>query len=161
MSHLLKTQRGTRVGRPIVPSWTHVQRVTTALPATTTDAIFTVSGGRVLVQALIGEVTTVIQTQACNLKVTINPTTGTSGDVAADLNISADEVGALYLVAGDGSALDGGTAGGAFVAAGSSVTPFVVPIGTLDITTSATNTGSIKWDLWYTPLDEAAYVEAA
>jgi len=137
-----------------------VDRATAALPATTTDEIFTVAGGRVAITMLIGEVTTVIQTQACNLKVTLTPTTGTAGDVADNLNISADEVGTLYLVEGDGTALVGVTAGGSYFAAGTPV-PIVMAAGTIDIETSATNTGSIKWSIFYVPIDEGAYIEAA
>ena len=54
----------------------HVQKAAATLPATTTQNIFTIGGGRVWVVALVGEVTTVIQNQANNLKVTSVPTTG-------------------------------------------------------------------------------------
>ena len=45
-----------------------VERATAALPATTQSALFNVVGGRIAVLGIIGEVTTVIQTQACNTK---------------------------------------------------------------------------------------------
>jgi len=38
-----------------------VDRATAALPATTSDVLFTVSGGRVIVDLILGEVTTVIE----------------------------------------------------------------------------------------------------
>jgi hypothetical protein len=34
----------------------------------------------------------------------------------------------------------------------------VIAPGEIQLTTSATNTGSVKWDLYYLPLDPAAYV---
>ena len=37
----------------------------------------------------------------------------------------------------------------------------VIPIGVIRCETSATNTGSIKWDLWYLPLDAGASVVSA
>jgi hypothetical protein len=50
-------------------------------------------------------------------------------------------------------------------AAGATVCPrngVVVNIGTIDLLNAgAANTGSVKWDLWYTPLDAGATVVAA
>ncbi len=135
-----------------------VDRATASLPATTQAAIFTVSGGRVLLTSLVGEVTTVIQNQACNLKVTANPTTGTDVDIAANLNVQADEVGCLYGITGLFSdALVGANAGAGVVPRNG----VVLPVGTLDLVTSATNTGSVKWSLTYVPLDNGASVAAA
>jgi hypothetical protein len=137
---------------------TKVDRATATLPATTQAAIFTVTGGRVLVTSLVGEVTTVIQNQACNLKVTANPTTGTDVDIAANLNVQADEAGCLYGITGLFSdALVGANAGATVVPRN----PVVLPVGTLDLVTSATNTGSVKWSLTYIPLDNGASVAAA
>ncbi|MEW2420444.1 hypothetical protein AB0911_07860 [Streptomyces nigra] len=137
---------------------TKVDRATATLPATTQSAIFTVTGGRVLVTSLVGEVTTAIQNQACNLKVTANPTTGTDVDIAANLNVQADEVGCLYGITGLFSdALVGANAGAGVVPRN----PVVLPVGTLDLVTSATNTGSVKWSLTYVPLDDGASVAAA
>jgi len=136
------------------------ERATATPPASAAGSIFTVSGGRVLVTRLFGEVTTAIQNQACNLKVTVNPTTGTSGDVASNLDIDNDEAGTFYIVEGDGTALIGVNAGTGWTAAGNP-NAFIAPIGTIDIETSATNTGSIKWTIFYFPLDEGASVAAA
>lgn len=135
-----------------------VDRATASLPATTQSAIFTITGGRVLVTSLVGEVTTVIQNQACNLKVTANPTTGTDVDIAANLNVQADEVGCLYGITGLFSdAVVGANAGATVVPRN----PVVLPVGTLDLVTSATNTGSVKWSITYVPLDDGASVAAA
>jgi hypothetical protein len=40
-------------------------------------------------------------------------------------------------------------------------TRFLVDAGSVTITTSATNTGSVKWDLIYVPYDTNATVAAA
>ena len=45
-------------------------KTSATLPASTTQNLFTIAGGRVLIKMLFGEVTTVVQAQACNLKVT-------------------------------------------------------------------------------------------
>jgi hypothetical protein len=137
----------------------HQSRPTATPPASTTDELFIITGGRILVHLLLGEVTTVIQSQACNLKVTVNPSAsgGTSGDVASNLDINADQVGTFYFPEGDGTALVGVNAGTGFTS-GPAGQPFIVPVGGIDIETSATNTGAIKWDIWYEALDEAAIV---
>ncbi len=136
-----------------------VSRATATLPASTLGHIFTVSGGRVLVRYLVGEVTTIIQAQACTVKVTHTPTAGTAVDwSAASASISALEVGGkLGLPAAAATALVTGNAGGILT----HLSEWVATAGTIDITTSATNTGSIKWDLVYVPLDNGAQVVAA
>ena len=138
----------------------HTAKSAATLPASTTQNIFTIAGGRVMVMALIGEVTTVIQAQANNLKVTSAPTTGTAVDVASNLDVNAFEAGAILIVEGDGTALIG-TSTGAGHAPALNALPFVLPIGTVRIATSATNTGATKWDIWYFALDEGASVASA
>ena len=139
---------------------TKVDRTTAALPATTQSAIFTVAGGRVLVTGLVGEVTTVMGATATNLKVTSNPTTGTDVDLASNAAVTSKEVGSIItLPATSGSALvvKNGGGGGQLPAHN----PYVVPIGTIDLVTDATDTGSVKWSLTYVALDNGATVTAA
>jgi len=135
-----------------------VSRATATLPQTTQGALFTVSGGRIALTAIVGEVTTIVQNQANNTKIIANPTTGTDVDLCAALNIAADEVGCLYGITGLFSdALVG-------AAAGASVLPrnrIIVPEGTIDLDCAASNTGAVAWDLWYVPLDTGASVAAA
>lgn len=133
-----------------------VDKASATLPATTTQTIFTITGGRVLINLLLGEVTTVVQAQACNLKVTAAPTVGTAVDLASNLDINADEAGCLYLVEGDGTALVGANAGAAMSGIGKN--GIIVNTGVIRIETSATNTGATKWACWYVPLDEGASV---
>jgi len=135
-----------------------VEKAAANLPQTTAAAIFTVATGRVAILGIVGEVTTIIQTQANNTKLTANPTTGTSADICAALDISADEVGALYGITGTFTdALQGGTAGATVLPD----RPVVVNVGTIDLDCAASNTGQIKWQLWYVPLDTGATVTAA
>lgn len=137
----------------------NVSRATSALPATAALNIFTVSGGRIMLVSLVGEVTTIIQAQACTVKVTSTPTTGTAVDLsAASASISGLEVGGkLTLPAAAATAMVFGNAGGVIARQAQ----WVIPIGNVSYTTSATNTGSIKWDLTYVPLDIGAQVVAA
>jgi len=135
-----------------------VDRATAVLPQTTAAAIFTVAGGRVLITNIVGEVTTIIQTQINNTKLTANPTTGTSVDMCSVLDISADEAGCLYGI--------DGTPANALIGANAGNVPemdkgIVVNVGTIDLDCAASNTGSVKWQIWYIPLDDGATVVAA
>lgn len=138
----------------------HTAKTAATLPATTTQNIFTISGGRVLVTVFVGEVTTIIQAQANNLKVTSVPTTGSAVDIASNLDVNAFEAGAILVVEGDGTALIGTSTGAGFAPALNAL-PFILPIGTIRIATSATNTGATKWDVWYLPLDDGASIVSA
>lgn len=136
-----------------------------ALPASTTGQLFRVKGGRVLVKALIGEVTTVIQTQADNLKVSAKKldnagaAVGSAVDIAANVDVTAMAVGSHYFVEGDGTAGVLSTAGAVLM--GTNTGWWVCEQGEIYLTASATNTGAVKWDIYYQPLDPGAYVEQA
>ena len=135
-----------------------VERATAVLPATAYGALFTVTGGRVLITNLVGEVTVATSATATNLKVTSTPTTGTAVDIAANVAVASKEVGTLLGITGLFSDAVVASNAGATVAPRN---PVVVPIGTLGVTTSATNTGSLKWVVTWVPLDDAANLVAA
>jgi hypothetical protein len=112
------------------------------------------------VTGLVGEVTTIMGATATNLKVTANPTTGTDVDLASNSLVTSKEVGSLItLPSASGSALvvKNGGGGGQMPAHN----PYVVPIGTIDLVTDASDTGSMKWSLTYVALDNGASVTAA
>lgn len=140
---------------PVLEQWIRVSRATDTLPATATETLFTVAGGRILMKAMIGEVTTVIQTQACNLSVNVDSDAGGADVLASTLDISADAVGTYYGIEGDGTAVEDTGIGWGRICLGGGV---VIAPGIITLTTSATNTGSVKWDLYYLPLDPTAYV---
>jgi hypothetical protein len=143
----LNTQLGTRV-----------DRATAALPQTTAGALFTVAGGRVCITEIVGEVTTAIQNQANNTKLTANPTTGTSVDICAVLDIANDEVGTLYGITGTFATAMVGVNAGATVKQTNGV---IVNTGTIDLDCAASNTGSVKWSIVYYPIDSGATITAA
>ncbi len=137
---------------------TRVDRATATLPQTTQAALFTVSGGRIMLTSIVGEVTTIIQTQANNTKLVANPTTGTDVDICAVLSITAKEVGCLFGITGLFSdAMVGANAGATVLPRN----PVVIPVGTLDLSCAASNTGSVKWSITYVPFDAGAAVVAA
>ena len=129
------------------------------LPATAAQNIFTIAGGRVVVTSLVGQVTTAIQNQACTVKLTSTPTTGTALDITSATAITNKEAGSLItLPLTLGGALNVQVAGAGEVPG---ALGFLLPIGTLSYTTSATNTGAIKWDITYVPYDTGASVALA
>jgi hypothetical protein len=138
------------VAKPI-----RVSKVTGTLPASTQTAKFTISGGKVIISDIIGEVTTIIQNQACNLKLVSNPTVGADVDLCAVLDINADVVGTVYSITGTLADAMIATTSGAGV---SQASPITVNAGTIDVSTSATNTGSVKWTLFYIPVEAGAKV---
>lgn len=138
-----------------------VQRATAALPQTAAGALFTVTGGKVLITSLVGEVTTVIQTQADNTKLTFDPTdAGATQDLCAVLDITADAVGTLYSITGTpATAMQ--DALNFLPSSKVPAQPIVLKPGSILLDCAASNTGSVKWELTYIPLDNGASVAAA
>lgn len=135
----------------------HKHRDAAALPAGTVQTpLFTVSGGRVMITSIVGRVTTVVQNQVNNTKLIANPTVGVDVDLCAVTSIQADAVGILYGVTG---VVGDAMLKGAAIAA--PTRPLVVPIGTIDILCSATNTGATEWDVHFMPLDSGATIAPA
>ena len=134
---------------------TRVDRASATLPATTQTAYFHVYGGRCMVTLMLGEVTTIVQAQACNASWESNP--GTTNAMCAVIEMNAAEAGTLMSITGTvGDAMILGKSG----AVKGQLAPVIVAIGDLEFKTSATNTGATKWSLWYLPLDDGAYIAA-
>jgi len=134
------------------------ERATAVLTAATVN-LFTVSGGRILVTQILGEITTVMQALATNIRLQGNPTTGTARNLCANLNIASYAEGDLLGITGvstdpmvppaSGGALEGQTFG------------VIVQEGTIDIISDAAPTGSVQWTLKWIPFDTGAAVVAA
>ena len=134
-----------------------VARATKNLPQTATEALFTVSG-RIIEMHIVGEVTTVIQTQGNNTKLTLTGTVGAAVDMCAVNDITSDAIGTLYHITG--------TLANALVATTSScgvaqAAPLLCAAGPIDLITAASNSGQVKWTIRYVPLDVGALVVAA
>lgn len=133
-----------------------VNRATATLPQTAQSAIFTVSGGRVVINALIGEVTTVIGATASNLSIVANPTVGADVNLTAVVAIANDAVGVIYSI--DGTLATALAKGAAAVLSSRSL---IVPVGTIDLLASGSTSGSVKWTVYYMPFDDNARIVAA
>ena len=142
-----------------------VNKAAAVLPATTTGTLFTVSGGRVLVTALIGEVTTVFDGTVNSLNITHDPTVGAVGDLCAATVCTSDAAGTLYSITGVAAdLLSAQKVTGTEVPTHVFVQAFqtkgiVLPAGTLGLKTTGTDTtGATKWTLTYIPIDDGASV---
>lgn len=122
-------------------------------------AIYTVSGGRVIVTLLEGKVTTVIGAGATNAKFQFNPTVGTTNDMCANLDIDSDEAGALYAI--DGTPATAMLRSESGAVRNMQNAGIILDNGDIEFVTSADRTGSISFELFYIPLDDGATVVAA
>lgn len=137
-----------------------VVRAAAALPQTATGSIFVVRGGRVAIK-LYGFFTAAADATVTTLTV-VNTTTGAAADRGASTNLSSATaiasiaIGAmLALGASVGAAL--ATSSGAL---GEQTTRHVVNIGTIDLTTSASNAAArLRWVCLWIPIDVGARVE--
>ena len=131
-----------------------VDRATATLPQSTSSAIFNIVGGRVILRAIVGQVTTVLGAVG-NLKLTSTPTSGTASDICAVVAAGSTAVQSLISIDGiAGNAAIIGT--GAVRTMGT--TGVILPVGTLDLSLSSSSTGSVKWTVCYQPLDDGAYM---
>jgi hypothetical protein len=123
--------------------------------------LFTITGGRILLVALIGEVTTIIQAQATVVQFISTPSAGSV------INLSGNTTDITGLEVGGRITLGNPPAAGTqVVKTNAGYTNLqnawtVVPAGTIGVTYGAASTGAVKYDLLYVPLDSAALVAAA
>ena len=123
-----------------------------SLASTTTNNLFQVNG-RVLITDILGEVVTT--TGNVTAKLTNVPTVGSTTDLCATGSINGLAVGGNLTITG--------TLANAMVTTVQSVfirqaTPVIASAGTLQLVTSATTTGNVKYRVHYRPLDPGAMV---
>lgn len=123
--------------------------VTKSITSVAAGNLFTIVG-RVLVTAVYGIVTTVVQTQTCNTKLVYDPAgAGLDTDLCATVDLSAAAVGSYLACTG--------TLANAMVIgirrAQLQQIPWILEAGTIKLATSATNTGAITWYCHYKNID--------
>ncbi len=124
--------------------------------------LFTIGTGRVLITQIVGEVTTVIQTQATVVKLVYDPTAaGSDVDLCATLDLTADPAGELYSIVGDFSVAMVSLRNAIESDAMMEMRGIILCPGEIHQDSGAGSTGGIKWALWYIPLDDGANVTAA
>ncbi len=129
----------------------------TAIAGATDKSLFTVTGLIEMIQ-IIGKVGTVVETQANNTLLKINPTAGADVDLCAALDISAAAAKTFFTITGTvGDAMIATASGGVTMQASS----LVIDAGIIELETAADNTGTAKWMIRYRPLEAGARVFAA
>jgi len=128
-----------------------------AIAGASDKSLFTVTGLIEMI-SIIGKVGTVIETQANNTLLKINPTNGADVDLCAALDISAAAAKTFLTITGTVGDAMIATASGAVASQASSL---VVDAGIIELETAADNTGTIKWMIKYKPLEPGARVFAA
>lgn len=135
----------------------HIARAAATLPQGANAPIFTIAGGRVLITALVGQVTVVLGSVG-NMKLIATPSVGSAQDMCAVVAAGTLAAGTMLGITG--------AVGDAMVAQngvmkGFSYDGIIVDVGTINLSLSGSSTGSVKWDLFYTSLDDGATVTAA
>ena len=137
-----------------------VDRATAVLPQTATLNIFTIVGGRVLMTALVGELTEAIGAVANNTKFTTTPGSGTARDICAVEDIQSYQIGDLLGITGINTDAMIPPAPGYGSIEGMTV-PVVLKAGVLTLDCAGnTAVGKAKWTMHYVTIDDGAYVEA-
>lgn len=133
-----------------------VSKATGTLAATTV-ALFNITGGKVAITSIVGEVTTAI-TVANSYKLQANPTTGTTADIVAATDIGTTDTPAGNLLGFTGVKTDSIISGPGRCQTLTS--PMVLNTGAIEHVSAGTD-GAITWVLTYVPLDDGAAVVAA
>jgi hypothetical protein len=135
-----------------------VSKAAATVPQSTTQNIFTVATGAIWMTGLIGRVTVAIGAGTTpDLSVTHTPTVGTATVLASDVVIASDEIGTIYYVEGDGTALIPISSGYGQAC----LTPVWLPPGVISIATTESTVGATQWDIYYFPAEEGASVASA
>jgi hypothetical protein len=131
-------------------------RAAATLPQTASTPIFTATG-RVRITSIIGEVTTITGATVTTGQLIAVPTVGSNVNMCATVSIASLAVGTQLSITGTLATAMAAT-NGAQIA---QVTPITIKAGTINFSTSANNTGAIKWRVEYVPVDPGAKVIAA
>lgn len=137
------------------------ERATALIPQTADQALFRITGGKIRVIGIYGEVTVAIGAIANATKLKHNPAgTGSDVDLCATLDINADAVGQVYTIVGVLATAMKSTTLWLAVPADSIPAPgLVLAPGDIEIDCAGSSvTGKVKWTLVYELVDAGANV---
>lgn len=139
------------------------ERPTAALPQTAAGTLFNITGGKVRILGIYGEVTTVIQTQANATKLQfVSTTPGATTDLCGTLDITAKAVGSVFSITGTLATAMKVTTNNMVVPADDLAAPgLVLGAGAIKLNCAASNTGATKWTVLWVPIDSGANLAAA
>lgn len=121
--------------------------------------IFTITGGPILIEALIGEFDEAVSADPCDLKLVMDPSVGVDTDMCLVIDINGlAQYSYLYLDGVIGNAIVNAVPGTALPLG--FATPLIVPRGTIDmnLANSDPTTGAITWYMRYRPLASGVVV---
>ncbi len=132
-------------------------KATGAISGNPTTALFTITGGEVLITALWGVVTTALSTDSGTYAIQDNPTTGDTHTIvtATDLGTSDTAVGSSIGLT------HGTTAAPAFLRGGHVRLDAVVSVGQIEFVGAASANGAITFYVCWVPLVQGARLAAA
>lgn len=138
------------------------ERLTADLPQTADEALFRITGGKIRVLGIFGEVTTVLETKTNNTKLKFNPSgTGADTDICGTLDATAKAVGSVFTISGDFSdALKVSTVWAVETDSNMEPAGVVLGPGDIELDCAASATGQVKWTLNWVPVDAGASVAA-
>jgi hypothetical protein len=126
------------------------------------DPLFTITGGPILVKAIVGIVTTIIGGASNGTLQATTTTPAATTALSTTVAIDNDAAGTSYRFIGATGVLTPVTNGAVII---DPVTVgdcgFLVPIGNISFLGTAARTGNIKWYMIYTPLSPNSVVVAA
>jgi hypothetical protein len=142
-----------------------VTTLTTAsktVSSVTTANLFTISGGPIRVNDIIGYITTAIGVGANNTKLVYTSTGGSAVDLCAVLNVASSSIRRCLSISGVAAdALKLSPAEGVVVQVEATSAYVKLQPGVISLNCSGTNTGVIKWDLEYVPITSLSTVTPA
>lgn len=162
LNQFTNVNRGERVDRV-------AEEYSTGVAGALATPLFTIAGGRVAIREVVGEIT-VGASGTMEVLLQSNPTTGTTASMCAALDLLGLEVGTILGITGTvANAMYGVSAG----VTQCQLRDQILPIGAIELlctapaptttTTSAptiAETVTIKWSVFYVPIDDGAYIEA-
>jgi len=132
-----------------------VDRAAETLPQGADGSLFTISGGRVLMLLILGEVTVAIANTANASLIKLNPTLGADQDLCAALDIDNDALGTIYTISGTvGDALRDDVR----IGLGMGFQGMILSEGIVELECAGSIAGEIQWSMWWLPLDSGANV---
>ncbi len=140
------------------------ERSAALIPQTTAASIFTITGGKILVRGIYGEVVVAIGAVANATKIKFtgtNPVATT--DLCATLDINAKASGSVFTIVGVVATAMKSTTNNLVVPADNIAAPgLVLGSGAIKVDCAGSSvTGTVKWTLVYDIIDSGANVAAA
>jgi hypothetical protein len=145
------------------PKLRRVERQTAALPQTADAALFRISGGKIRLLSIIGEVTVAIGAVANATKLKHNPAgVGSDVDLCGTLDITGDAVGTYYSIVGVlATALKSTTLWLVAPADNIPAQGLILGPGDIEIDCAGSSvTGKVKWTIMYESVDAGGNVVA-